>query len=60
MRPLHERIDEAERLAKEGWSAKDIMELAGIGEVTARCIVGRVVGGDDFSSLRKCKKDDAR
>jgi len=57
-RPLHARIAEAEALAKEGILVDRIIELTGLARVTAQCVVGRVRGELDFSSLRKCRKDE--
>lgn len=55
-----ERISQAEALAKEGKKVDEIISMTGLARVTAQCIVGRVRGELDFSSLRKCRKDDAQ
>lgn len=59
-RPLYQRIAEAEALAKEGTKVDEIISLTGLARVTAQCVVGRVRGELDFSSLRKCRKDEAQ
>lgn len=56
-RPLYERISQAEALAKEGIPVDRIIEWTGLARVTAQCVVGRVRGELDFSSLRKCRKE---
>ena len=55
--PLYERISQAEALAKEGKKVDEIISLTGLARVTAQCVVGRVRGELDFSSLRKNSKD---
>jgi len=52
-----ERISQAEALAKEGTKVDEIISLTGLARVTAQCVVGRVRGELDFSSLRKNSKD---
>ena len=48
-----ERISQAEALAKEGKKVDEIISMTGLARVTAQCIVGRVRGELDFSSLMK-------
>jgi len=55
--PLYERISQAEALAKEGKKVDEIISMTGLARVTAQCVVGRVRGELDFSSLRKCRKE---
>lgn len=55
--PLYERISQAEALAKEGKKVDEIISMTGLARVTAQCVVGRVRGELDFSSLRKNSKD---
>ncbi len=59
-RPLYQRITEAEALAKEGTKVDEIISLTGLARVTAQCVVGRVRGELDFSSLKKSQIDEYR
>ena len=58
--PLYERISQAEALAKEGKKVDEIISMTGLARVTAQCVVGRVRGELDFSSLRKNSKENAQ
>lgn len=58
-RPLYERINEAERLAREGKPLDEIISETGLSRITAFCTVARVRGSvDDFAGLRRNRKDD--
>lgn len=55
---LAERYNEAERMARLGFSVDEIADRCSLMRISASCIVGRVRGESDFSSLRKNRKED--
>jgi hypothetical protein len=57
-RTLGQRISDAEQMAREGFDLEKIIEETKLSRITAHCTVSRVRFGNDFSNLKKNRKDE--